>query len=256
MLTAPILISKSLRQNLSAVFRLEGIHETPMKVLVFGVPLIFLAQLVGGALGGLWMDILRTMPSLYDSLFKFQDTMDKMMGSLTTAHSPEELIVLLIGISLIPAIAEEVFFRGFVQTNIERSGKRKTRPVVAIIITSLLFAAMHVSPLNLPGLFMIGATLGWLAYRTNDIRVSMLAHALNNGLIVLSIYFFNGSEETVDALAGTPQITTQESLMLLGASLPLFALSLYLFYRWTEPLNARYNAEHEFATLHEYNESV
>jgi membrane protease YdiL (CAAX protease family) len=255
MLTAPILISKNMRQNLSAVFRLEGLHETPTKVLVFGVPMMLLAQVVGSGMGTLWTSLLQLIPSLYHTLTKLQDTLDKMMGSLTTAHSPAELIILLIGISLIPAIAEEVFFRGFVQTNIERSGKNKPRPIVAIIVTSILFAAMHASPMNFPGLFTIGATLGWLAYRTNDIRVSMLAHALNNGLIVLSIYFFSGSEETVDALAGTPEMTITQALMLLGVSLPLFLMGLYLFQKWTEPLSARHNAEYELSAINEHDES-
>lgn len=254
MLTAPILIAKSLRQNLSAVFRLEGMHETPTKILVFGVPMMFLAQLVGSGLGTLWINLLQLVPSLYHTLSQLQETLDKMMGSLTTAHSPEELIVLLIGISIIPAVAEEVFFRGFVQTNIERSGKGRPRPIIAIIVTSVLFAAMHASPMNFPGLFTIGATLGWLAYRTNDIRVSMLAHALNNGFIVLSIYFFSGSEETVDALAGTPEMSIPEALMLLGATLPLFAIALYVFQKWTEPLSARHNAEDELTVINEYHE--
>ena len=52
-------------------------HETPTKVLVFGVPMMFLAQLVGSALGTLWTSLLQLIPSLYHTLFQLQETLDK-----------------------------------------------------------------------------------------------------------------------------------------------------------------------------------
>src|SRR5437773_7560756 len=124
---------------------------------------------------------LKYFPDHYSSLNAFQKTIDDMMQNLSTAHSPAELTVLLFGVAIVTAFAEESFFRGFIQTNIERSGKGRSRPITALIITSLLFAALHLSPLGFPGLLVIGLLLGWLAYRTCDLRVSALAHAFNNG---------------------------------------------------------------------------
>jgi membrane protease YdiL (CAAX protease family) len=251
MLTAPIVIVKARRMNSDAIFRLEGMHETPMRAMILGVAMILVSEVLGGGLDGLWMQFLKLFPQVYDALASLQKLLDDMMGNITTANSVPELIILLIGISLVPAIAEEAFFRGFIQTNIERSGKGKPRPYLALVITSLLFGAMHMSPFNLPGLALIGAVLGWLAYRTSDLRVSMLAHAMNNGLIVLAAYFFKESKDAVDSLTGTPLMSVGDSLTLIGISLPFFAGTLYVFQKMTDPLTARHNAAHEIEMLNQ-----
>ncbi|HYM19442.1 MAG TPA: CPBP family intramembrane glutamic endopeptidase [Candidatus Kapabacteria bacterium] len=249
MLTVPILIVKSRRMNSQAVFRLEGMHETPLRAMVLGVAMILVTEVLGGGLDGLWIKFIQLFPPVYHALNSLQKVFDEMMGTITTAHSLGELIILLIGVSLVPAIAEETFFRGFIQTNIERSGKRKPRPYIAIMITSILFGAMHLSPMNLPGLALIGAVLGWLAYRTSDLRVSMLTHAMNNGLIVLATYFFQSSKDTVDALTGSPEISISDSLSLIAISLPFFIAALYIFQKMTDPLTARNNAAIEIEML-------
>lgn len=252
MFTVPILIVKNFGQDSQASFRLEGINETPLSAMLLGVPMVLAAQVVGGALDGLWISFLKLFPQIYDPLLSLQKYLDDFMSSVTDAKSIGELIVLLIGISLIPAIAEETLFRGFIQTNIERSGKTKTRPYIAIVITSILFAAVHASPLNFPGLLSIGLVLGWLAYRTSDLRVSMLAHAINNGLIVLAVYFFSGSKSALDSITGTPEVSVNDSLILLAISLPFVIGLFYLFQRITEPLRARHNAEEELRLIQDF----
>ncbi len=252
MFTVPILIVKNFEQDSQASFRLEGINETPLAAMLLGVPMVLLAQVIGGALDGLWISFLKLFPIIYDPLFTLQKYLDDFMSSVTSATSFGELIILLIGISLIPAIAEETLFRGFIQTNIERSGKTKTRPYIAIVITSILFAAVHASPLNFPGLLSIGLVLGWLAYRTSDLRVSMLAHAINNGLIVLAMFFFKGSTSALDSITGTPEVSVNDSLILLAVSLPFVIGSFYLFQKITEPLRARHNAEYELARIKDF----
>ncbi len=247
MFTMPVVMLKSKGQDLYTGLRLEGIHDTPLSAMLLGVPIIIVSEVTATGLAALWTELLKYFPDIYDPLNSVQKTLDKMMGDLTVAHSGGELLVLILGISLIPAIVEETFFRGFIQTNIERSGKGRPRPMIAIIITSLLFGAMHMSPLNFPALAFIGAVLGWLAYRTCDLRVSVLAHAMNNGIIVLVAYFFSSSHEAVDSLTGTPTVTIEDSLILIGMSLPILFGLLYVFQKITEPLDARHNAAREIA---------
>jgi membrane protease YdiL (CAAX protease family) len=156
MLGLPILISRASHQNFFEAFRLEGMGETRLPIHLIVIPIIAVGQFVGEGLASLWMVGLSYFPHLYSSLQTFQKIIDDMMQNLSTAHSPTELTVLLFGVAIVPAFVEESFFRGFIQTNIERSGKRKSRPIVALIITSILFAALHVSPLQFPALLTIG----------------------------------------------------------------------------------------------------
>ena len=242
MLGLPIIITRFSRQDFFAIFRLEGMRETRLPVHLIGIPIIILAQVVGQGLASLWMMGLSNFPDLYSSLQSFQKSMDDLMSGLTIAHSPVEVTILLFGVSIVPAFCEESFFRGFIQTNIERSGKGRSRPYAALIITSILFAALHVSPLEFPGLLTLGLALGWLAYRTCDLRVSILAHAFNNGAIIIAAYLIK-DEKTIDSLTGTNPMPLGDTLALLGVSLPILFGLLYVFQKMTEPIQTRGNAD-------------
>jgi membrane protease YdiL (CAAX protease family) len=242
MLGVPILIARASHQNFFEAFRLEGMSETKLPVHLMGIPIIAVGQIAGQGLASLWMIGLSNFPDFYLALQNFQKTMDDMMSGLTTAHTPTELVILLFGVGIVPAFCEESFFRGFIQTNIERSGRGKSRPIVALVITSILFAALHASPLEFPGLLTIGLLLGWLAYRTCDLRVSVLAHAFNNAIIVIMIYFIN-DDKTIESLTGTTTMPLGDTLAILAVSLPVLFGLLYVFQKLTEPIVARGNAD-------------
>jgi membrane protease YdiL (CAAX protease family) len=253
MLGLPILISRSMNHDFFETFRLEGMSESRLALHLIGIPIIAVGQILGGALASLWIMALSQFPDLYSSLDSFQRQLNEMMQGLTTAHSPAELAILLLGGAIVPAFAEESFFRGFIQTHIERSGKNKSRPFIAIIITSILFAAVHLSPLEFPGLLTLGVLLGWLAYRTCDLRVSALAHAFNNGIIFVIAYLSRNDVETVQTLTGSPALTLEQSLIAIVTSVPILFILLYIFQKMTAPIQARENADvviAEYKMLH------
>ena len=170
------------------------------------------------------------------------------MKGLVTAHGTLDFMLIFIFVAIVPALAEEALFRGFTQTNIERSGHRHTRPFTALIVASMLFAMMHASLFKFPGLFALGLTLGWLTYRTNNLFTGALGHVINNGFIVAAFYL-NPDDVTANAnssLVGTGEISGTDALIALALLIPLFGLFLYLFNRITAPLHARGNAEREF----------
>jgi membrane protease YdiL (CAAX protease family) len=242
MLGLPILIARSTDQNYFTAFRLEGMSESRLSLHLIGIPIIVVAQFVGEAFDALWKIGISQFPDLSQTLISFQKQIEDMMSGLTTAHNPSELAILLFGVAIVPAFAEESFFRGFIMTNIERSGKGKPRPVTAVIISSILFAAMHVNPMAFPGLLTIGLLLGWLAYRTCDLRVSALAHAFNNGAVVILAYLFRNNTELTQNLTGSGDLSLTESLQWLAVSLPILFGLLYIFHKMTETIDARNNA--------------
>ena len=243
MLGVPILIVRAGGHNFFESFRLEGMSETKFSVHLIAIPIIAVGQVVGTGIAALWTIALQQFPDLYKSLDSFQQMVEETMKGLTTAHSPMQITVLLFGVAIVPAFAEESFFRGFIQTNIERSGKGRSRPIIALIVTSLLFAAVHLSPLNFPGLLVLGLLLGWLAYRTCDLRVSALAHAFNNGIIVVLIYILKDNSDFVQNLTETNTQSAGDTLGQLGVSVPILFGLLYLFQKMTEPLQARHHAD-------------
>ena len=207
------------RQNVSSVFRLDPYYSqssVPIYLLLF--PLIFIAQLLGGGLASLWSHLLQIAPPVFEVLKKAQDLMDTTMKDLVLVDTPAQLVVALISIAVVPAVCEELCYRGFVLANIERSGNNGRRTGIAIVISSVVFGVAHLSPLNLPAIIVLGLVFGTLIVRTNDIRVTMTAHFINNGIIVLALYFLGKEEELTESLLSAEVLPIPESLLLTGIS--------------------------------------
>ena len=93
--------------------------------------------------------------------------------------SPSPLWQLWLVVAVLPALAEELFFRGFLM-----AGFRKLGAVPAIAITALLFAFAHSSIYRLAPTLLIGVLLGVIVWRTGSIVCGIVAHTLNNGLMI------------------------------------------------------------------------
>jgi uncharacterized protein len=81
-------------------------------------------------------------------------------------------------ISLVPGFVEETFFRGYMQRRL----LERWSPAVAILVTTFLFALMHVTPHAVVNAFVIGLWLGALAWRTGSVWPGVVSHASINGL--------------------------------------------------------------------------
>ena len=247
MLIGSVLISLAARQHPFAVFRLEGISETPYSAYLLAVPIILTAQIAGGAISGLWVRTLKFFPDIYSTLDKYETASDKALEGLVTAHGLLDFVLIFFFVAVVPAFAEETLFRGFAQSNIERSGKSHSRPYVALFAASILFALIHGSMFKLPGLLMLGLALGWMAYRTNNLFVGALAHAANNGFIVIALYLFPDqiNSKANQSLVATDELPAMQALEILLFVVPFLALLLFLFQRTTSNLHSRDNSEHD-----------
>ena len=83
---------------------------------------------------------------------------------------------IIIGISMVAGICEEIGYRGYLQKPLEQ----KYGPVVAISISSLVFVVVHLhqawlSSILVPA-FGISFMIGYLAYATNSLIPGIIAH--------------------------------------------------------------------------------
>jgi membrane protease YdiL (CAAX protease family) len=250
MLGGTVFLSRAAGQNPFAVFRLEGFHETPVFAYVLSVPIILSAQAVGVAISAFWTRIFEYFPYFYNIINKFESAGDEQLQGMVTAHGTIEFVLILLFVAIIPAFAEETLFRGFAQSNIERSGHRHhARPMIALVVASLFFASIHLSLFKLPGLLALGLALGWMTYRTNNLFVGSLGHAANNGIIVIALYLNpeTAKGSTNSTLVGNTNLSSTEALTTLAVFVPILALLLYLFARSTEHCMARFNSERELS---------
>ncbi|SET74026.1 sodium transport system permease protein [Natronincola peptidivorans] len=79
-------------------------------------------------------------------------------------------------IAVTPGICEEILFRGFAFRPIEKN----LGPKAAIIITSLMFAVVHLDFVRLFPTFLLGLVFGYVAYKTKSIYPAIVLHILNN----------------------------------------------------------------------------
>lgn len=87
-------------------------------------------------------------------------------------------------IGLLPGVIEELLFRGLIQ----RGFMHRFSPIVSIIITSLLFAVMHIDPPAMALALTLGLWFGFVAWKTGSIVLTALTHiAINAGWNVAMI---------------------------------------------------------------------
>jgi len=88
------------------------------------------------------------------------------------------LPVSLIVLAMLPAIGEELLFRGVFTRSLARM------PMLAIAGSAILFSAYHLQPAQMLGTFPLGLALGLLAVRSGSIVPGMIAHFLNNATVL------------------------------------------------------------------------
>ena len=133
-----------------------------------------------------------------------------------------------ITVVLLAPLLEELLFRGIIQDGLmQRSG-----PVVAILLSSLLFAFMHLNPWQFVTGFLVGIFIGWLYYLTRDLVLAIGFHLFNNLFVLLVEHYQSATpaegyvSTVLNAFEGTPMYN-----VLVIVSLMLFSLTVVFFYR-------------------------
>lgn len=99
-----------------------------------------------------------------------------------------DLTVNLIVIALIPALTEELFFRGLLQNLMHKWVKNID---IAIILTAIFFSAVHLQFLSFLPRVLLGVLLGYFYFWTKNLWVSIYFHFLNNSLAVIFVFLAN-----------------------------------------------------------------
>lgn len=98
--------------------------------------------------------------------------------------------------ALLPAICEEIFFRGVLQRIIFSATKGRNM-LLSIAFTALIFASLHGSIYNMLPIAAAGILLGWVYYKTGNIWYNILLHFLINGIQIV-ITFFQEKEDMLE----------------------------------------------------------
>ncbi len=124
--------------------------------------------------------------------------LQKITALLTTFRSLTELGVGILVMGLIPAVGEELLFRGLVQNLCH---KLTHNIHLAIGISAFVFSAMHLQCYGFVPRFLLGVLFGYMYWWTKDLLFPMVAHLFNNTLMLLMLFLHHQGIITQDISA-------------------------------------------------------
>ena len=121
----------------------------------------------------------------------FEDAMNSIMDAPTW--------LTLLSVSIFAPLFEEWLCRGLVL----RGLLQKKSPVVAISLSALFFAVLHMNPWQAVPAFILGLLFGYVYYRTGSLKLTMLMHCVNNTFAVIfsKIPQFKDAESFLDVMS-------------------------------------------------------
>ena len=167
------------RPGLGAAMRLKSLPLLPtLSVVLLGLLSVYVASMLSAAWGA-GLDALGL----------------RSVDGFPPAQSERELLLSVLTLAAMPAICEELLFRGFVLAAWESRGTR-----FAIGVTALLFALLHANLYGLPAYLLVGAIAGFLAFALDSLYAAMVYHTVYNAACLV-IPYLAGMDGGTDAPA-------------------------------------------------------
>ena len=104
--------------------------------------------------------------------------------------------------AVIPATIEEVLFRGMVTNGLLNSAKTKKGKIIAVILSGLIFAAIHISIQQSIYPFVVGCVLSILLLLTDNLAYTIIVHFISNIIVVITSYINYGKVEELNYTVG------------------------------------------------------
>lgn len=159
----------SSKENRNTFLRLSIHRDTLQKSMVTLILIIAIQPTIWFLS---WLNALLPMPEMFSNM---QNTQLQMIESYLRGE--HLLIVTLFHVAVVPAICEEVLYRGYVMSAFQKSWGIWP----AIIISGLLFGLYHVQLSNLIPLATLGILFAFVTWISKSIVPAIVAHFVNNG---------------------------------------------------------------------------
>jgi membrane protease YdiL (CAAX protease family) len=163
----PVFLYAGKREGVARAMRLNPL--TPSMALVSALAALA-GVMTAMSLGSLWMLGLEGVGARL------------VEQSIPVAKGSGALMTLVLTYCMLPGVFEELLFRGFILGAWERRGTK-----YALVVSTLLFSALHGSVVGLPTQIMLGFAIGYLVINADSLYAGMIYHTVHNAaLVVLS----------------------------------------------------------------------
>ncbi len=155
-----------------------------------------------------------------------EDRINDMIEKMTIFDSLPKVVLGILVIGLLPAIGEEIVFRGMLQNILTRFTKNVH---IAILLTGFIFSAFHLQFYGLVPRMLLGILFGYLYFWSQSLSISIWAHFINNAGTVILMYLYQ--QKVVDFDVSEEPKTPLIILLLVFV---FFSASLFIFKRISE----------------------
>jgi membrane protease YdiL (CAAX protease family) len=200
-------------------------YFTARQVLI-GFFLILVANLLAAPLADITKSVVAHYPGLDAVAKRLEDAYNEQVLALSNLKSWAEFILAVFIMAFFPALFEEVFFRGALQNLLEKWWKN---PMLAVIITSVIFSIIHFSIYLFLSRVVLGFVLGYMYYKTRNIWVNIVAHFINNAIAVSQLFYLSTRNEKLDLDKLEPNLPWWVGI--------LAVIVLYLLFRLLERIS-------------------
>ena len=161
-------------------------------IMLLGAPLLELIALLNQKMA---------LPEFLKGVELWMRTKEEEAAALTkqllTMKSFGDLGINLLMIAVIPAIGEELLFRGGLQNILARWFKN---PHAAIWLTAIIFSAIHIQFFGFFPRMLLGALFGYLLLWGKNIWLPIFAHFMNNGMAVIMAFTMQKQGKSLDEI--------------------------------------------------------
>ena len=132
------------------------------------------------------------LPEIISLFENMEEQANMFIQNLLNQQGYHNLAINIVLLAILPAIGEELFFRGVIQ-------KKLTyiiiNPHLAILITSIVFSAIHLQFFGFLPRLILGLVLGYFFYYSKNLWMPILAHFTHNALSVLALFFTKNHQD-------------------------------------------------------------
>lgn len=168
-----------------------------------------------------WLNDMMVLPACMSAIEQAMLQMEQQAEALTTAFldvaDVQGLMLNLLALAFVPAIAEELFFRGALQRLIAGTCGAH----LAIWTAAFVFSAIHFQFYGFVPRLLLGAALGYLYWYSGSLWPSIVAHFVNNALTVILAFAAARIKMPIDIEVIGSESTWWVGLLSLGASVAL-----------------------------------
>jgi len=184
----PFILASLYHGNISEYLQIDRSARWQIYVLA-SVSLLIIIPFINflGAING-QMKFPESLSGLENWMRTMEDTAKIMVEKFMDVETISGLMFNIFMIAVLPAIGEELMFRGVIQRVMTNWAKNYHW---GIWITAFLFSAMHMQFYGFLPRMALGAMFGYLLVWTGTMWVPILAHFVNNAMGVLGYFLIN-----------------------------------------------------------------